>query len=50
MDALTKQSIGVGIAIGLLFGVGAKSVGVAVVLGLLFGAGFYAMRRRRRGG
>jgi hypothetical protein len=50
MDALTKQSIGFGVAIGLLFGAGSKSVGVAIVFGLMFGVAFYAARRRRRGG
>jgi 3-oxoacyl-ACP reductase-like protein len=50
MDAVTKQSIGFGIAIGLVFGAGAKSVGAAIVFGLLFGAGFYVARKRRRGG
>lgn len=50
MDALTKQSIGFGIAMGLLFGAGVKNIGVAIVLGLMFGVGFYVARRRKRGG
>ena len=46
VDTLTKQAIGFGIAIGLLFGVPAKSVGAGIVLGLMFGYGFYLYRKR----
>ena len=41
MDTLTKQAIGFGIAIGLLFGVPTMSVGAGIVFGLMFGVGFY---------
>ena len=47
MDTLTKQAIGFGIAIGLLFGVPAKSVGAGVLFGLMFGGGFYVYRKRK---
>lgn len=47
VDTLTKQAIGFGIVIGLLFGVPAKSVGVGIVFGLMFGAGFYMYRKRK---
>lgn len=48
MDSLTKQAIGFGIAIGLIFGVPTMNVGVGIGFGLMFGVGFYVFRKRKR--
>jgi|SwirhisoilCB1_FD_contig_31_15745608_length_309_multi_1_in_0_out_0_1 LPXTG-motif cell wall-anchored protein len=48
VGSLTKQAIGFGIAIGLIFGVPTMNVGVGIGFGLMFGVGFYVFRKRKR--
>ena len=50
MDTITKQAIGFGIAMALLFGAGSHHVTLAIALGVAFGAGFYAYRKRKSAG
>jgi hypothetical protein len=47
VDSITKQAIGFGIAMALIFSVGAN-IGIGILFGVMFGAGFYAYRKRRR--
>jgi hypothetical protein len=57
MKVLTKQAIGFGIAMALIFAAGSNGIkgvngiessGGAILLGIAFGAGFYALRKRQR--
>ena len=47
MDIITKQAIGFGIAMALIFGVASQQVGLAILFGVIFGAGFFAYRKRK---
>jgi hypothetical protein len=47
MDTVTRQAIGLGVAMALIFGVASNNVAIAILLGALFGGGFFAYRRRR---
>ncbi len=40
MSTITKQAIGFGIVMALIFGVGSHQVGLAILFGVVFGAGF----------
>lgn len=57
MKAVTKQAIGFGIAMTLIFAAGSNSInGIdritsdvgAILLGTAFGAGFYVARKRKQ--
>jgi len=48
VDTITKQAIGFGLGMALIFGAGTNSVGIGLLLGVVFGAGFYAARKRKR--
>ena len=48
MDAVTKQAIGFGISMALIFAVGSKNVGLGILFGILFGMGFFAYRKRKK--
>jgi hypothetical protein len=49
--ALDKaKCIGIGLALGLIFGVALHSYGLGILIGLAIGGGLCLIQRRRRGG
>ncbi len=49
VDTITKQAIGFGISMALIFGAGSRNIGVGILFGALFGASFFAYRKRKSG-
>ena len=48
---MTKaKCIGIGLALGLIFGVALHSYGLGILIGIAIGLGIYAVRRRRQSG
>jgi hypothetical protein len=48
MNSVTKQAIGFGISMALIFGVASRDPGLAVLFGVVLGVGFFAYRKRRQ--
>ena len=48
---MTKaKCIGIGLALGLIFGVALHSYGLGILMGIAVGLGIYALQRRRQSG
>jgi hypothetical protein len=45
-----SKCIGIGLALGLIFGVALHSYGLGMLIGLAIGGGLCLMQRRRQGG